>query len=182
MVISSCPVPVPDVPPSAADVVALLAQHGYRATEPRRAVLAAILGRARPFTAEQIVGEVKAAAPDVGRATVYRTLEILAAVGVLSRFLHADGHPAYIVGAPGHRHHLVCSDCGTVVAFTRCPVDELVRDLSRDTDFAIHGHQLEVFGLCPDCRYLPVPPLVAPMSRSPASFDPARLTHCLSNC
>ena len=152
MVISSRPTHVPDAPPTAADVVALLAQHGYRVTEPRRAVLAAVLGRARPFTAEQIVAEVKTAAPEVGRATVYRTLEILAAVGVLSRFLQADGHPAYIVGAPGHRHHLVCSDCGTVVAFTRCPVDELVRDLSRDTDFAIHGHQLEVFGVCPDCR------------------------------
>jgi Fe2+ or Zn2+ uptake regulation protein len=87
------------------------------------------------------------------RATVYRTLEILASVDVLSRLLQPGGHPSYVVGNPGHRHHLVCSECGTTVAFTRCPVsDEVVGDLTRDTDFAIHGHHLEVFGLCPGCR------------------------------
>jgi Fur family ferric uptake transcriptional regulator len=137
---------------SPAEVSTVLAEHGYRMTAPRRAVLAAVLGRERPFTAEQVVAAVKRDEPNVGRATVYRTLEILASVDVLTRFLQADGHPAYIVGAPGHRHHLVCSDCGAVVAFTRCPVDELVRDLTRDTDFAIHGHLLEVFGVCPECR------------------------------
>jgi Fur family ferric uptake transcriptional regulator len=142
--------PTPSV--NVADVIAVLAGHGYRMTAPRRAVLAAVLGRARPFTAEQVVAEVKRGEPNVGRATVYRTLEILASVDVLTRFLQADGHPAYIVGAPGHRHHLVCSACGAVVAFTHCPVDELVRDLTRDTDFAIHGHLLEVFGVCPECR------------------------------
>ena len=107
---------------------------------------------ARPFTAEQIVAELKQSAATSGRATVYRTLEILASVDVLTRFLQADGHPAYIVGVPGHRHHLICSDCGAVVAFTRCPVDDLVRDLTRDTDFAIDGHLLEVFGRCPECQ------------------------------
>ena len=145
----------PDAGPRVDDVVALLAEHGYRMTAPRRAVLTAVLGRARPFTAEQIVAELKRSAAAIGRATVYRTLEILASVDVLTRFLQADGHPAYIVGTPGHRHHLVCSDCGAVVAFTRCPVDELVRDLGRDTEFAIHGHLLEVFGVCPDCQQEP---------------------------
>ncbi len=134
------------------DVTALLADHGYRMTLPRRAILGAVIGRSRPFTAEQIVAALKQTDPELGRSTVYRTLEILAALDVLSRFLQADGQPAYIVGMPGHRHHLVCSDCGTVVAFTRCPVDDLVHDLTRDTDFTIHGHLLEVFGVCPTCR------------------------------
>lgn len=142
----------PNTLPTAADVIALLSSHGYRVTAPRRAVIAEILRQSRPFSAEQMVTQLKATAPDVGRATVYRTLEILASVDVVTRLLQADGHPAYIVGTPGHRHHLVCSDCGSVVAFSRCPVDDLVRDLSRDTDFAIHGHTLEVFGTCPACR------------------------------
>ncbi len=146
------PTASPIAPPSASEVAALLADHGYRITGPRRAVLQAVLGRTRPFSAEQIVAELKSAAPEIGRATVYRTLELLASVDVLSRVRRGDGHPAYVVGVPGHRHHLVCSDCGAAVAFTTCPVDELVRDLSRDTDFAIHGHALEVFGLCPQCQ------------------------------
>jgi Fe2+ or Zn2+ uptake regulation protein len=155
MVISrTAPVQIqsPNALPTADDIAALLARHGYRATAPRRAVVAAVLRQARPFSAEHLVAELRNVAPEVGRATVYRTLEILAAVDVVTRLLQADGHPAYIVGTPGHRHHLVCSGCGSVVAFSRCPVDELVRDLSRDTEFAIHGHTLEVFGTCPTCQ------------------------------
>lgn len=130
------------------DVGSLLAEHGYRLTEPRRQIIEAVLRRTRPFTAEQLVDEM----PAIGRATIYRTLEILASVDVLTRLLQPGGHPAYIVGTPGHRHHLVCSECGAVVAFTRCPIDELVRDLVQDTEYAIHGHHLEVFGVCPACQ------------------------------
>lgn len=148
------PAAAPVETPSTADVAALLAARGYRSTRPRRAVLDAVLGRTRPFTAEQVVADLKRNDPQIGRATVYRTLEILAAVGVLARVVREDAHPAYIVGLPDrrHHHHLVCSDCGAAVAFTACPVDDLVRDLSQETDFAIHGHRLEVFGTCGRCR------------------------------
>jgi len=128
-------------------ITRLLSDHGHRVTSPRRAVIDAVLGHDRPFTAEQIVAE----APDAGRATVYRTLELLASVDILTRILQADGHPAYVVGEPGHRHHLVCSTCGTTVAFTACPVDQIVQDLTDATRFTISGHHLEVFGTCPDC-------------------------------
>ncbi len=140
---------------SSASVGEIFAQHGYRMTRPRTAVLQAVLKRSRPFTAEQIVTELRHTDPGLGRATVYRTLEILASVDVLTRLLQPGGHPAYVVGLPGHRHHLVCSGCGTTVAFTSCPIDDLVHDLSRDTEFAIHGHLLEVFGVCPTCQETP---------------------------
>jgi Fur family ferric uptake transcriptional regulator len=138
--------------PTADEVAEVLARHGYRMTRPRQAVVAAVLARAKPFTAEQVVADMKVAEPGLGRATVYRTLEILASVDVLTRLLQPGGHPAYVVGVPGHRHHLVCSECGDTVAFTACPVDELVQVLTRDTEFAIHGHLLEVFGVCPECQ------------------------------
>jgi Fur family ferric uptake transcriptional regulator len=102
----------------------------------------------RPFTAEQIV----AVLPGASRATVYRTLEIMASLDILTRLLGADGHPAYVVGEPGHRHHLICSRCGFVVAFTACPVEPVATELGERHDFAIHGHNLEVFGLCAACR------------------------------
>lgn len=135
-------------PSTTSDISRLLADHGHRLTQPRRAVVETILGHDRPFTAEQIVAE----SPEIGRATVYRTLELLASVDVLTRILTADGRPAYVAGTPGHRHHLVCSSCGATVAFTSCPMEQLVQDLSATTDFAIVGHHLEVFGVCPECR------------------------------
>lgn len=136
------------------DVENTLSDHGYRLTSPRSAIVNAVLRHTRPFSAEQLVGEL-ADAPagrKIGRATVYRTLEVLAAIDILTRIVQPDGHPTYICGTPGHRHHLLCEHCGTTVTFTACPVDDLVHRLTKDTQFEIHDHVLEVFGLCPECQ------------------------------
>ncbi|TXG80863.1 MAG: transcriptional repressor [Thermomicrobiales bacterium] len=128
--------------------LAMLAEHGYRATTPRCEVVENVMQQVRPFTAEQIVLQL----PEISRATVYRTLEIMASLDLLSRLLKSDGHPAYVVGEPGHRHHLICSGCGYVVAFTTCPVEPVVTELGKSHDFAIQGHSLEIFGLCHECQ------------------------------
>lgn len=132
----------------------VLSDHGYRLTAPRSAVVDAVLRHARPFSAEQLVSELSVTqhGPRPGRATVYRTLEILAAIDILTRIVQPDGHPTYIWGTPGHRHHLVCEHCGTTVTFTACPIDDLVAHLTRNTDFEIRDHVLEVFGVCPRCK------------------------------
>lgn len=142
----------PATTPAFVDVATIIGEHGYRMTSPRRAVVQSVLERQRPFTAEQLVATMRDRQPGVGRATVYRTLEILASIHVLTRLLQPGGHPTYVVGQPTHRHHLVCSDCGAIIPFTRCPIDDLVRTLTRDTDFSIHAHTLEVFGTCPACQ------------------------------
>mgnify|MGYP001469329855 CR=1 FL=1 len=136
-----------------------LGAHGYRPTAPRAAVVDAVLRHTRPVSAEQLVAELTDAedGPRIGRATVYRTLEVLAAIDVLTRIVQPDGHPAYICGVPGHRHHLLCSRCGATVTFTACPVDSLVRELTQHTAFEIHDHVLEVFGVCPTCQGRPEP-------------------------
>lgn len=129
-----------------------LKQHGYRLTLPRAAVVEAVLKHDRPFTAEQLVSELSGGEDAPGRATVYRTLEVLASMDVLTRIVSPDGHPSYISGAPGHRHHLLCQVCGTTVTFTSCPIPELLSTLAQDTDFVINDHTLEVFGVCPSCQ------------------------------
>jgi Fur family ferric uptake transcriptional regulator len=154
---------VPRVPETRADreppqltaphIRTILSQHGYRLTGPRGLIVDQALRHDRPFTAEQLVSELRThAEASIGRATVYRTLEILASVDVLSRVIQPNGNAAYVVDAPGHRHHLVCSSCGTTISFTSCPVDTLVQHLTADTRFTIHDHLLEVFGTCPDCQ------------------------------
>jgi Fe2+ or Zn2+ uptake regulation protein len=144
-------------PIALSDAVSVLANHGYRLTGPRRTLLARVLAKERPFTAEQLVVEL----PEIARATIYRTLEILASVDLLTRLLQPGGHPTYVVGAPGHRHHLVCSECGSVVAFTDCPMDQLLRQLSRETAFSISSHHLEITGICPGCQTPSTQPISA---------------------
>ena len=144
----------PATPISRDEIERVLAHHGYRLTLPRRTVIDTLLTYERPFTAEQLVAGVRELDHEhlIGRATVYRTLEILAAIDVLKRIIQADGHPAYVADTVGHRHHLSCSNCGKAVAFTACPIDELVRSLSANTDYVINDHLLEVFGVCPTCQ------------------------------
>lgn len=144
-------------PPITADRIrAILSQHGYRLTRPRQRIVEQAMLQNRPFSAEHLVAELRDHADrsraGIGRATVYRTLEILASVDVLSRVVQPGGNTAYVVDAPGHRHHLVCSVCSRTVAFTSCPIDSLVHDLTADTRYEIHDHVLEVFGRCPDCQ------------------------------
>lgn len=134
------------------DAIAAMIDRGYRMTAPRRAIIAAALRQERPFTAEQLVAYAAAGAGEGGRSTVYRTLEILASLGVLSRILDASGRPVYVAGAPIHRHHLVCAECGTAIPFNACPVGDLAATLARENDFEVHGHLLEIFGACGACR------------------------------
>ncbi|MFM9105984.1 MAG: Fur family transcriptional regulator [Chloroflexota bacterium] len=134
--------------PGVAEIAALLTRRGTKVTAPRRAVAAAVAGQQRPFTSEQLVE----ACPGVGRATVYRTLDLLHDVGVVTRIAGADGRGRYVLGTPGHWHHLVCLGCGETVPFSACPVSSLVPELTRTTSFQIEGHLLEIFGRCPGCQ------------------------------
>ncbi len=142
---------LPPTRPDVETIIEQLGRLGYRATAPRREVVSVVLEQGRPFTAEQIV----ALLPDVGRATVYRTLEILASIDVVHRLMKSGGFPSYVVCHSGHHHHLVCSECSRVIEFSECPVDELVHELAERTDFAISTHHLEITGICPSCQDAP---------------------------
>lgn len=128
-----------------------LARGGVRVTAPRRALLAAIEGLGDHFTAE----ELAAAAPAVGRATVFRTLRLLQDLGTICLVVLDDGTSEYRMAEPGHHHHLVCSVCGTVSDIVGCDLTELVRVVSEDTGFDVETHRLELYGRCAACRALP---------------------------
>ncbi|MCO5222607.1 MAG: transcriptional repressor [Thermomicrobiales bacterium] len=131
------------------EALTILANHGYRATNPRRDVVELVMQQTRPFTAEQIVAQL----PTTSRASTGPRGQRSAIGGRPDPPLpQSNGHPAYVVGEPGHRHHLICSNCGYVVAFTSCPVEPVVAELGQSHDFAIQGHNLEIFGLCQNCR------------------------------
>jgi Fur family transcriptional regulator, ferric uptake regulator len=129
------------------NVLKALDDDGLRMTGPRRRIVRAIAIRKQPFSAEELVDELS----DVGRATIYRTLDVLSAGHWLARIHRDEGEHAYIPASP-HKHQLVCTRCGTSVVFDTCDLDGLLVELGHRTGFAIQGHALEAFGLCQQCQ------------------------------
>jgi Fur family transcriptional regulator, ferric uptake regulator len=132
----------------------ILQEAGYRLTGPRRAVVDAIQETDRSFTADELLQRLTGNDSGVGRATVFRTLDLLVQHGVLDRLHQPDGCHSYLLcgASDRHHHHLICSDCGAVVEFEDCSVQPLLDELSLRTNFQINGHWLEVFGQCSMCR------------------------------
>lgn len=135
-------------------ILQTLKTNGYRLTRPRQVIVEAIEQFERAFTAEELLVDVERRDPDVGRATVFRTLDVLSQVGALDRIHGPDGCHSYVLISDSgpHYHLLICSSCGSVIPFEACNVEDLYPRLSAQTNFAISGHMLEVFGLCDSCQ------------------------------
>ncbi len=133
-------------------IAATLRQHGYKLTPQRRAVMRTIASTQDHLTPAAIYQKVHKDHPSIGLVTIYRTLDILAKLELICE-LHAGGScRSYTVGARGHHHHLICSNCGEVIDFTGYDLTQLEQRLSRQTGFEIEGHLLEFIGLCQNCQ------------------------------
>ncbi len=134
----------------------ILKQQGYRLTPQRRAVLNAIANRHDHLTPAALYKRVHPQQPSIGLATVYRTLEILAELGLICEVHTGGGCRSYLLRRPSeHHHHLICAECGVVVDFIDCDLGELEQRLSQKTGFEIENHLLEFFGHCRDCDKTP---------------------------
>ena len=126
------------------DVLAALRRAGHRVTTPARTVLEALFAAAEPLAAERI-------APRLEPASVYRNLERLQQLGVVTHVHAGHGPGRYVLARGGPREYLVCERCGRVTSVEPAQLDEVrerVRAMSgyeaRFTHFPIHG-------LCADC-------------------------------
>ncbi len=137
---------------SVSDTLKQLKQTGLRVTDPRIEVVEEIHARQGLFTGEQLFEELRERGSGIGRATVFRTIDVLVDLEILDRVHQPDGAHGYVLRGPGHRHHMVCSGCGNVVEFQGCNVNELVEQLASETNFRIEGHWLEIFGTCGHCQ------------------------------
>lgn len=111
-----------------------------------------LTGYTQPFSAEQVYADVQTDAETIGRATVYRTLDLLLARSWLARVHRDDGEHSYVLSDGGHEHHLVCTTCGSVTVFEGCDVEALIGGLAQRLGFLIEGHWLEAFGRCQRCQ------------------------------
>jgi len=128
-----------------------LAAGGYRITPQRRLILEVLQQGARHQTAEDICASLQQKEPNISLGTVYRNLNILISLGLVTGVDFKDGRIRYELN-DSHHHHLVCLNCGNTVEFPGCNLEETLGDIIGRTRFKITGHILEVFGYCRACQ------------------------------
>ncbi|NEA43964.1 transcriptional repressor [Streptomyces sp. SID11385] len=128
-----------------------LRQRGYRLTPQRQLVLEAVdaLEHATP---DDILCEVRKTASGINISTVYRTLELLEELNLVSHAHLGHGAPTYHL-ADRHDHlHLVCRDCADVIETEVASADAFARKLREEFGFETDLKHFAIFGRCRNCR------------------------------
>ena len=136
-------------------ILSLFDTLGLRNTRTRRLIaehLAVIAASGADFTVENLWQELRDVDPQLGRATVYRAVEVLMSQGLFHYLPFADGSYRYRLCGGSHHHHVICTQCQRVAEVSVCLPPELFATIAVSTDFAIEGHSLELFGRCANCR------------------------------
>ena len=128
-----------------------LRASGYRVTPQRQLVLEAVT-RLEHATPEEIYTDVRHTARGVNVSTVYRTLELLEQVGLVTHTHLGHGAPRYHLAAEAQHVHLVCRECERVTQLDPAAVSSLVTALDAEQGFETDVGHLTVFGRCASCR------------------------------
>ena len=129
-----------------------LRAHGHKLTQPRRAILHALLHASKPLSPAEIQTRGQDTCTDLRLVTVYRTLEIMEEIGIVRPVHIADGCHGYALATPGHTHHMVCERCHAVVEIVGCELGGFLDRIAERTGYTITGHWLQISGLCADCQ------------------------------
>ena len=133
-------------------IVDAVVRAGHRMTTPRRQVAELIAARHGHFTAADLLGDASRRRLRLGRATVFRNLDLLTDLETLERLDLPNGEHAYVTCAPEqHHHHVVCRSCGRSVDVQDSGLQSVVNEIAQRSGFKIDAHRLELFGTCPEC-------------------------------
>jgi Fur family ferric uptake transcriptional regulator len=132
---------------------ASLKAAGYRQGGARQTVLDALGRQPCAVSARDVEVALRKARRTVGLASIYRTLEQLDELGLVSRVEVGDGVTRYEPRHAGgeHHHHLVCRRCGEVQPFEDAALERAIHRLSDAVDFRVDAHDVVLQGTCPRC-------------------------------
>jgi Fur family ferric uptake transcriptional regulator len=133
------------------EIVKRLSEEGYRMTPQRLMIVSAIEDSDGHISAEEIYTQVVAKYPHVNISTVYRTLELLKQLGLVTETDFGEGRVRYHPAGKGHHHHLVCTGCGAVIDLDESSLSSLKGMLLREYKFTADLKHLAIFGRCSKC-------------------------------
>lgn len=133
-----------------------LKKKGYKLTPQRRAIVDTVIANeGKHLTAEEIYDEVKIVCPEIGLATVYRTILLLEEMGIVYKLDLNDGCSRYElahINETHRHHHLVCNNCGKVIEVQDDLLEDLEVQIEKVYKFKILDHSVKFFGVCDCCR------------------------------
>ena len=133
-----------------------LKKKGYKLTPQRRSIVDTIIkNEGKHLTAEEIYDEVKKDCPEIGLATVYRTILLLEELKVISRLDLNDGCSRYEIlhSDETHRHHhLICNICNKVMEVQDDLLEDLESNIEKNYNFKILDHSVKFYGICDECQ------------------------------
>ncbi len=132
------------------DYAAFMRERGYRVTPQRQLILDAIEESGGHTTIEEIYERVHSRAPAVNRATLYRTLDFLCEIRLIS-LADISGQRVYAIVGDEPHHHLVCRSCGKVSQLGHGALDALSEQIMREQRFTVDMEHLVIMGLCEEC-------------------------------
>jgi Fur family ferric uptake transcriptional regulator len=133
----------------------LLAEKDYRFTPQREAILHVIMEcQDAHLAADDIYRKTKEAYPEIGIATVYRTLDIFETLGIINRLQFSEDKALYEFNPGYHKHyhhHIICLGCGKISEFNEDLLEDIEAAVVLNTGFSIVDHSLAIYGYCKTC-------------------------------
>jgi Fe2+/Zn2+ uptake regulation proteins len=137
------------------ELVSLLKEKGLKVTTQRKEVLDVLLeNEGKHLSPEEIYNSIKLKNPEIGLATVYRTLILLDSMEVIYKIDLDDNCARYELNRnkEDHRHHhLICTVCGKVQEVEEDLLESLESEIKKKKNFTVHDHRVKFYGICGDC-------------------------------
>lgn len=138
------------------DIKSKLKKEGYKLTNQRLAILDVIIeNKDKHLSSEEIYDYVKIEFPEIGIATVYRTLQLFEKLDIIYRLNFDDGFNRYELNTDtdNHQHHhLICLNCGGITEVKLDLLEKLEEEIREENEFEILDHNVKFFGYCKKCK------------------------------
>lgn len=129
-----------------------LRDHEFRITPQRLAVLKVLAASQGHPSVDKIYESVKEEFPTTSIATIYKTVALLKQVNELIEISFPDGSNRYDGNKPYPHPHVICTRCGKIIDPELIGLEDLTKEVARETGFQILTHRVDFFGICQDCR------------------------------
>ncbi len=126
-----------------------LRKNGLKLTKQRRLILEKFVSLDRHVTPDEMLTLLKPDMPNLGLATLYRTMKLFVQAGIAHERRFADGLTRYEYAVEGEHHdHIICTDCGYIIEFEDEIIEERQRLVSQKYGIDIQSHRLDIYGTC----------------------------------